>query len=785
MASDKIKTFRYLTRDELSDIKQSLPKNGFLNDLIFTLYVNQIWKTYIRNTLKKMKIAEKQIHHTITNSNGEIIDVYPLKDEIIRHFIRARVTPSSPIGIITANAISEPVTQMILKMFHTAGTGKAGVGLSVLRELLNTSYNRGAPLSLIYLDNRDATFMDTIDFINSTADVTIDDLLSNYDFITDFNTDSSIIPSWYRNYMALNPSFKIEEKKAALRLFLEIPLLIKYNLTPEDIGNKIIEKTPPALDCIPSPFPVNANDLEPSDQFNLDTDVAVIDIFIKDWKELADLDLSVILNDNVPSHVIFFKHIILTSLKTIHVNGSDDVIPSIITHDAIPAKMNVMSVFARDEYIENNIYRLYTIPIVIRQSGITIYKISQLMILLGIKFNRLKMGYSPTFKKKIISSEIKNDRNKWNKNDIVESWEITESINIGDEQEIQWIEIEMPLDKVDSMNELSAKSVIGYIQNLIQVNNANVAKGENERFAKIIYGDYTDEPVITNDNELQNASMLWYIENNNNDIFSIMCHPDVDNRFTHSNHLKMNYQIFGIETARVQLISEILFNLSPGGYIDPQHVVLIADTMTNPGKLKPMTMHGYGFDDVDDIGTAIVFGNGFTRSIRAAIENRASRPDSVVGSIITGGKIPLGTGTVSDIFANISSSLPTTASSGEVLTVVDHIRAETAHDVASVEEKEQVLPKQMLELIDTTLDMAIKEQDKNPDRPAPVQRRPITRNIAQSRHATSTIQRKIVPRPLISGKPRRSNISSLASEVIRNSEHDESILHYNVVPLEQ
>ncbi len=55
-------------------------------------------------------------------------------------FLRAAVAPGEAVGVLTAQSVGEPSTQMTLNTFHMAGRGEANVTLGIPRLRCATEY---------------------------------------------------------------------------------------------------------------------------------------------------------------------------------------------------------------------------------------------------------------------------------------------------------------------------------------------------------------------------------------------------------------------------------------------------------------------------------------------------------------------------------------------------------------------------------------------------------------------------------------------------------------------
>ena len=110
-------------------------------------------------------------------------------DEIYRTFKNAVVHPGEMVGIVTAQSMGEPLTQMTLNMFHKTGGGSAGLqGVPRIVELLSYSKNIQMPYMYIYLKpefNQDKIIAQKI--VSHLKYTIIKDLIKNIDIIYDPN----------------------------------------------------------------------------------------------------------------------------------------------------------------------------------------------------------------------------------------------------------------------------------------------------------------------------------------------------------------------------------------------------------------------------------------------------------------------------------------------------------------------------------------------------------------------------------------------------------------------
>ncbi len=112
-----------------------------------------------------------------------------IADEIIKSFNKSIVEPGEMVGIIAAQSLGEPVTQLMLNAFHSSGVGGKGgtnIGVDRIKEVFSLSKNPKEPSMIIYLDKE---HRNKKDFANKIAShikfTTIKDLRSKIEIYYD------------------------------------------------------------------------------------------------------------------------------------------------------------------------------------------------------------------------------------------------------------------------------------------------------------------------------------------------------------------------------------------------------------------------------------------------------------------------------------------------------------------------------------------------------------------------------------------------------------------------
>ena len=146
-----------------------LPTNltpGYVLDtidrLIDTLYVIKDQGVQFLHVLLRLHLSPKPMILKYRFSK-EVFDF--IVSEIERCFQEAVAAPGEMVGIIAAQSIGEPATQLTLDSFHVSGTAaavKATSGVPRLKELLSVSKNIKTPSLTIYLQRDIGTIVDAI-----------------------------------------------------------------------------------------------------------------------------------------------------------------------------------------------------------------------------------------------------------------------------------------------------------------------------------------------------------------------------------------------------------------------------------------------------------------------------------------------------------------------------------------------------------------------------------------------------------------------------------------------
>ncbi|KAF2112045.1 hypothetical protein BDV96DRAFT_498377 [Lophiotrema nucula] len=106
----------------------------------------QLIKCQLRSHLAFKRLVEEEINkNALTYILGDVKD----------RFLRAAVAPGEMVGVLAAQSIGEPATQMTLNTFHFTGISSKNVTLGVprLKEILNIAANIKTPSMMVYQED--------------------------------------------------------------------------------------------------------------------------------------------------------------------------------------------------------------------------------------------------------------------------------------------------------------------------------------------------------------------------------------------------------------------------------------------------------------------------------------------------------------------------------------------------------------------------------------------------------------------------------------------------------
>ncbi|CAF1066419.1 unnamed protein product [Adineta steineri] len=198
--------------------------------------------TMLMNILLRSSLCSQQIlqvHHLTT----EAFDW--LCGQIETRFQQAQVQPGEMVGVLAAQSLGEPATQMTLNTFHFAGVSAKNVTLGVprLKEIINLSKKPKTPSMTIFLNNEIANDKQKCEqIIYNIEHCTMKNIVSNTSIYYDPNPRETIIgedQEWVHDYYEMPNENTLNISQWLLRIEFDREKMIKNNLTMKQISEKL------------------------------------------------------------------------------------------------------------------------------------------------------------------------------------------------------------------------------------------------------------------------------------------------------------------------------------------------------------------------------------------------------------------------------------------------------------------------------------------------------------------------------------------------------------------
>lgn len=169
--------------------------------------------------------------------------------EVESRWARAMVSPGEMVGVLAAQSIGEPATQMTLNTFHFAGVSSKNVTLGVprLKEILNVAKDIKTPSMVVYLDSENATqeeakgMRSAVEHTSLRSVTAITEIYYDPDITsTNIPEDIDIVESYF-----LIPDEHHDtpdhQSRWLLRLTLDRQKMLDKELRVEDVAHRIKE----------------------------------------------------------------------------------------------------------------------------------------------------------------------------------------------------------------------------------------------------------------------------------------------------------------------------------------------------------------------------------------------------------------------------------------------------------------------------------------------------------------------------------------------------------------
>ncbi len=193
----------------------------------------------LRSSLCSKRVL--QVHHL----TAEAFDW--LCGQIETRFQQAQVQPGEMVGVLAAQSIGEPATQMTLNTFHYAGVSAKNVTLGVprLKEIINLSKKPKTPSMTVFLadpaltDDRKCN-----ELVSNLEHCTLRKVIANTSIYYDPNPQETLIEEdqdWVKSYYEIPDEAGLPTSPWVLRIELDRRKMIEKTMTIGEIGDKLLE----------------------------------------------------------------------------------------------------------------------------------------------------------------------------------------------------------------------------------------------------------------------------------------------------------------------------------------------------------------------------------------------------------------------------------------------------------------------------------------------------------------------------------------------------------------
>ncbi|KAL5409897.1 hypothetical protein PMIN06_008091 [Paraphaeosphaeria minitans] len=176
--------------------------------------------------------------------------------EIADRFLRAAVHPGEMVGVIAAQSIGEPATQMTLNTFHFAGVSSKNVTLGVprLKEILNIAANIKTPSMLIKQSHPEHSQQTAKELRSRIEHTTLRSLTHSVELYYDPDPRATLIEA-DESMVDMHYGIEVDEdvsnlSKWLLRITLERKHLLDKNLQITEVSRRILEEFAPNISVI-------------------------------------------------------------------------------------------------------------------------------------------------------------------------------------------------------------------------------------------------------------------------------------------------------------------------------------------------------------------------------------------------------------------------------------------------------------------------------------------------------------------------------------------------------
>ncbi|KAI1103582.1 beta and beta-prime subunits of DNA dependent RNA-polymerase [Jackrogersella minutella] len=209
----------------------------------------KLFKALLRSRLSFKRLA---VHHRLSK-----LAFRHIIGELETRWNKATVSPGEMVGVLAAQSIGEPATQMTLNTFHFTGISSKNVTLGVprLKEILNVASNIKTPSMMVYLDGSTSqehakTLRSIVEHTNLRSVTAMTEIYYDPEIdSTEIQEDEDFVTSYFLLPDDSQPAIE-RQSRWLLRFVLDRQKMLDKGLTVEDVAIRLREEYPSDLAVI-------------------------------------------------------------------------------------------------------------------------------------------------------------------------------------------------------------------------------------------------------------------------------------------------------------------------------------------------------------------------------------------------------------------------------------------------------------------------------------------------------------------------------------------------------
>ena len=532
---------------------------------------NRQVRLFLKSELQRKKMV-------VTPENMET-----LKKKIKEMYYRSLVAAGDSVGVEVAMSFGQPLTQMNLDTFHSAGaSSELGSGVKSLQELFNTSSNRKKNMTTIHFLKKNLTREEVIRKGKLFKGISIKDLLVEDPTIVEVSKDDNIW--WYNNFFLLFPlktgvGFSYGH---CLRLKFNVNKCYNHEISTQDILSALDDKT---LVVVASPVNIGVVDIYPNPDYLTES---IIDLEFKPSAvrlkgcEKRFKKLNEITSDDTQNKILFLTAIVERCLDDICIKGIKGI------KGIVPITQNIVTNL-KTSRVPGSTNRWY------------------------IHLNRLKMKYNEVPYENVVALCQHTDLQ------IIED-NARRGLN-------PYIVVSSSRDPSEVMSEEVDAARVAVKQ---QVKEKSQSEDDH---------DLPDYPPV-----YRAAYYNYAMAEGEKIVTKLMRHPELDNKFILPSNPNEIFAIFGIESARLYMVREYVKLIEDSNsYVTPVNIELLVDYQTNMGFLTAIHANGSSKQGTSALSAA-AFMDPVGAFQKAAAIGKTDNINSISACIMAGKQALNGTG---------------------------------------------------------------------------------------------------------------------------------------------